>query len=76
MKGQSAMYAIIKEGGGQRKVESGEVILINEALDDTPELINQEPYGTGWILEARMTNPAELDRLLSAADYEALLAKK
>ena len=55
---------------------SGEVILINEALDDTPELINQEPYGTGWILEARMDNPAELDRLLSAADYEALLAKK
>jgi glycine cleavage system H protein len=52
---------------------SGEIIRINEALDDTPEFINNEPYGTGWIVEIRIGNQDELKNLLSAKDYEALI---
>jgi glycine cleavage system H protein len=52
---------------------SGEVIKINEALDDTPELINNDPYGAGWIIEVRIKDPDELNKLLSASDYETLI---
>lgn len=52
---------------------SGEVIQINEVLDDTPELINNEPYGTGWILEVKMKDPSELDQLLSSPAYEEFI---
>jgi glycine cleavage system H protein len=52
---------------------SGEVVNINEALDDTPELINSEPYGAGWLVEIQLSNTAELKNLLSAEDYEALI---
>ena len=55
---------------------SGEVVAINETLDDSPECINQEPYGSGWILEVAMTDVAELGRLLSAEEYEALVRAK
>ena len=41
---------------------SGEVAAINETLDDSPELINQEPYGSGWILEVTMADVSDLDR--------------
>lgn len=52
---------------------SGEVIKINEALDDTPELINDEPYGAGWIVEIQISEQDELGNLLSSKDYEALI---
>ena len=52
---------------------SGEVIKANEALKDNPELINDSPYEDGWMLVVKISNPAELDGLLSAADYEAYL---
>ena len=55
---------------------SGEVVAINETLDDSPELINQEPYGSGWILEVTMADVSDLDRLLSAEEYEALIRAK
>ena len=55
---------------------SGEVVAINETLDDSPECINQEPYGSGWILEVAMTDVSELGRLLSAEEYEALVRAK
>ena len=55
---------------------SGEVAAINETLDDSPELINQEPYGSGWILEVTMADVSDLDRLLSAEEYEALIRAK
>ena len=54
---------------------SGEVIKINEGLDDTPELINNEPYGAGWMIEMRISDQAELKNLLSSEDYEALSRK-
>ncbi|MDD3629646.1 MAG: glycine cleavage system protein GcvH [Bacteroidales bacterium] len=52
---------------------SGEVIEFNEALTTNPELINKDPYGEGWIVKVKMTNPTELDNLLSADDYKAAI---
>ncbi len=50
---------------------SGTVVARNEALDDTPELINTEPYGAGWMLEVRPAEPSELEALLAPDDYRA-----
>ncbi len=51
----------------------GEVLEFNEALNDAPDLVNKDPYGEGWMIKIRVTNVAELDALLSAADYEKLI---
>jgi len=48
----------------------GEVVEVNEALQDEPERVNTDPYGEGWMIRVRMTNPGEVDSLLSAAEYE------
>ena len=53
---------------------SGEVISKNEDIDDTPEIVNQDPYGTGWMIKIKITNPSEIASLLSAADYKDLTA--
>src|SRR2546423_9727352 len=52
---------------------SGEVVKVNEELKDHPELINDEPYGEGWMLVIKMSNPAELDSLMSADEYQKYL---
>ena len=52
---------------------SGEVVKANEELKDKPELINDKPYDDGWMLVVKMTNPAELDGLMSADEYKAYL---
>ncbi len=52
---------------------SGLVEEFNPALEDAPELINKDPYGEGWIVKVKISNSAELDNLLSAKDYSALL---
>jgi glycine cleavage system H protein len=49
---------------------TGEVLATNEALMDSPELINQDPYGEAWIIKVKMTNSSELDELLDANTYE------
>jgi glycine cleavage system H protein len=51
---------------------SGQVTAVNAALGNTPELVNSDPYGEGWICEIEMTNEAELGDLLDAAGYSAL----
>ena len=53
---------------------SGEVIEANAALADSPQLVNDSPYGEGWMLRLRLTNSAELDQLLSAAQYDDYVA--
>jgi glycine cleavage system H protein len=53
---------------------SGEVIEANEALKDSPEKINADPYGEGWIVKVKLTNPSEADDLLDAAGYEGTLS--
>jgi glycine cleavage system H protein len=51
---------------------SGTVVARNEALGDTPEMINSDPYGTGWLLEIKPSDPAAVDGLLDASAYRAL----
>lgn len=53
---------------------SGEITEFNEALEDAPELVNSDPYGDGWMIKLKFSNPAELDELLSDVDYKALIA--
>lgn len=49
---------------------SGEVVEINEALAEKPELVNTDPYGDGWMIKVKMTAPDEVDELMNAEDYE------
>lgn len=53
---------------------SGEVVAINDSLDTEPETVNGEPYGAGWMVEVAASDAAEWDSLLSADDYDALVA--
>ena len=54
---------------------SGEVIQGNSELDDKPELVNEDVYGNGWLIKISISDPSELHDLLSAAEYEQLIAK-
>ena len=52
---------------------SGEVVDINKELEDTPECINEDPYGAGWIVKIHLSDPGELNKLLSVDEYRAKL---
>jgi glycine cleavage system H protein len=54
----------------------GEIVAINTELEDAPELINQDPYGTGWMLRIAPSNPAEFDQLMEGSAYEAQVAEE
>jgi len=51
----------------------GEVIEVNEKLEDTPDIVNSDPYGEGWMVKIKMDDTAQAEDLLSASDYEALI---
>ena len=53
---------------------SGEVTAINGAVGDAPELVNADPYGEGWLIRVRLSDPAELDALMDEPAYRAYLA--
>jgi len=55
---------------------SGEVTAINELLTDSPELVNSEPYSRGWMIKIRISNPTDIDSLLSASEYEDFIAEQ
>ena len=50
---------------------TGEVLEINESINDQPELVNNDPYGEGWMIKISVSNPEELETLLDAAGYQA-----
>tara|TARA_B110000305_G_scaffold27038_1_gene24919 strand:+ start:89 stop:469 length:381 start_codon:yes stop_codon:yes gene_type:complete len=52
---------------------TGEVIAFNEALEDTPETVNEDPYGEGWMIKIKLANPSAIKDLLDAADYTKLV---
>lgn len=52
---------------------SGKVVEVNTALDDTPEAVNQDPYGAGWIFAIELSDPAQVEGLMDAAGYRALI---
>ena len=55
---------------------SGEVLAVNEAVSETPELINEDPYDAGWLVRVRLSDPSETEQLLSAEAYKAQLTSE
>jgi glycine cleavage system H protein len=53
---------------------SGEIVDVNEALGDKPEVINEDPYGEGWLVKIKLSDPSETESLMDAASYEATLS--
>lgn len=60
----------VKAAGDVYAPVSGKIVAVNEKLNATPELINQDPEGEGWIVKLEVSNPAELDELLSEEEYK------
>ena len=52
---------------------SGEITAVNDAVSDSPEVVNEDPYGEGWLVRVKLTNPSEVDELLDVAAYRKLL---
>ena len=52
---------------------SGEIVEVNDALGETPETINEDPYGQGWLVRVKLSDPSEAEALMSSAEYEATL---
>jgi len=55
---------------------SGEVLEVNQQAVDAPEIVNEDPYGAGWLVRIRLSDPSEVDELLDAAAYEAFLREQ
>ncbi len=55
---------------------SGEVLEVNQRVVDAPETVNDDPYGDGWLVRVRMSDPSEVDSLLDAAAYKSFLAEQ
>ena len=55
---------------------SGEVLEVNRSAVDAPETINEDPYGAGWLIRIRLSDPAEVDSLLDVAAYQQVLAEQ
>jgi glycine cleavage system H protein len=53
---------------------SGEIVEVNDALKDSPEQINEDPYGEGWLVRVRLSDPSELDALLDSTSYQESLS--
>ena len=51
----------------------GEILEFNEALNDAPDTVNKDPYGEGWMIKIKMTDPSQVDALLTAEQYAALV---
>jgi glycine cleavage system H protein len=55
---------------------SGEILAVNQKVVEEPETVNEDPYGAGWLLRIRLSDPAEAESLLDAEAYRALLAEQ
>jgi len=55
---------------------SGTIVKVNTPLHNTPEAVNEEPYDEGWIVEIEMTNPADAEKLMTAAEYTQFIAEE
>jgi glycine cleavage system H protein len=64
VKAVSELYAMV----------SGDVVAINNEVDSSPELVNEDPYGDGWLVKIRMSDPQELDRAMTADTYVSLVS--
>jgi glycine cleavage system H protein len=55
---------------------SGEIVAVNEAVAEKPELVNEDPYGEGWLVRIRLSDPSEVEQLMDASAYRGLLAEE
>ena len=73
--GEFAIVESVKSASPIFAPLAGEITAVNEALDDTPELMNQDPYGEGWIIRMKLDDPSAVSTLMTAADYRAELGE-
>ena len=66
---ESAVVESVKAASDIYAPVSGEIVAANEELSSAPELVNEDPYGKGWLFKVKMSDPAELDELLGPDDY-------
>ena len=71
--GECAVIESVKAASDLYAPVGGEVVAVNEALEETPELINSDAFESGWILKLKPSDPAALDGLMSASEYDATL---
>ena len=69
--GEFAVVESVKSASPIFAPLAGEITAVNDELDDTPELMNQEPYGAGWIIRMKLDDPSAVSTLMSPADYKA-----
>ena len=69
---EAAVVESVKAAADVYAPVGGEVVAVNEALEDAPELINKDPFGEGWIFKLKVADEAEVDNLLDAESYEEL----
>ena len=72
--GAAAVVESVKAASDVYSPLSGEVVAANDALGASPELVNSDPYGTGWLFKIKPSNTAELQQLLDAKAYEKVVA--
>lgn len=73
--GAAAVVESVKAASDVYSPLSGEVVAANDALGSAPELVNQDPYGAGWLFKLKPSNAGELDQLLDATAYEKVVAE-
>ena len=73
--GEFAIVESVKSASPIFAPLAGEITAVNEALDDAPELMNQDPYGEGWIIRMKLNDPSAVSTLMSPADYRAELGE-
>ena len=74
--GECAVVESVKAASDIYSPVSGEVTAANQTLADTPEIINDDPYGEGWIFQVKLADSSELDNLMDASEYEAMVAEE
>jgi glycine cleavage system H protein len=72
--GECGVVESVKAASDFYSPVSGKVVAVNDALSDAPALVNQDPYGDGWLVQVSLSQPGELDDLLDADDYSAQVA--
>jgi len=70
---EAAVVESVKAASDVYAPLSGEITAVNDAVSDSPEVVNEDPYGEGWLVRVKLTNPSEVDELLDVAAYRKLL---
>ena len=75
VKGECGVLESVKSASDLYSPVAGEITAVNEELVDTPDAVNKDPYGSGWILKIKLDDPAAAKSLMDAASYEEFLKK-